>query len=64
MQGRAGSGLGATNARREFQAAVKAAGISGTRTARGLRHALVSLMSDSGVPVEEIARRAGHATFR
>jgi integrase len=25
---------------------------------------LVSLMSDSGVPVEEIARRAGHANSR
>ena len=45
-------------------AAIKQAGIPGTWTPRELRHTFVSLMSDSGVPVEEIARLAGHATSR
>jgi integrase len=56
--------LDAANVRREFRAAVKAAGISGTWTPRELRHTFVSLMSDSGVPVEEIARLAGHTNSR
>jgi integrase len=29
---------------------------------RGLRHSFVSLLSDSGVPVENIARLVGHQT--
>jgi integrase len=29
-----------------------------------LRHTFVSLMSDTGVPVEEIARLAGHTSSR
>lgn len=33
-------------------------------TPRELRHSFVSLMSTSGVPVEEIARLAGHASSR
>jgi integrase len=47
-----------------FRAAVKAAGITGMWTPRELRHTFVSLMSDSGVPVEEIARLAGHTSSR
>jgi integrase len=50
--------------RREFRAAVKAAGIEGRWSPRELRHTFVSLMSDSGVPVEEIARLAGHTSSR
>jgi len=61
---RDGSQLDAANVRREFCAAVKAAGIPGTWTPRELRHTFVSLMSDSGVPVEEIARLAGHTNSR
>ena len=61
---RDGGELDAANVRREFRAAVKAAGIAGTWSPRELRHTFVSLMSDSGVPVEEIARLAGHATSR
>jgi integrase len=61
---RDGNELDAANVRREFRAAVKAAGIDGTWTPRELRHTFVSLMSDSGVPVEEIARLAGHASSR
>jgi integrase len=33
-------------------------------TPRELRHSFVSLMSSSGVPVEEIARLAGHSSTR
>ncbi len=61
---RDGKELDAANVRREFRAAVKAAGIPGQWTPRELRHTFVSLMSDSGVPVEEIARLAGHTSSR
>jgi integrase len=61
---RTGGALDAANVRREFKAACKAAGIEGGWTPRELRHSFVSLMSSSGVPVEEIARLAGHANTR
>lgn len=41
-----------------------AAKIRGDWTPRELRHPFVSLMSVSGVPVEEIARLAGHSSSR
>ena len=59
-----GGALAAANVRRVFQAAGRAAGIGGHWTPRELRHSFVSLMSSSGVPVEEIARLAGHANTR
>jgi integrase len=61
---RTGAALDAANVRREFRAAYKAAGIGGNWTPRELRHSFVSLMSSTGVPVEEIARLAGHASSR
>ena len=61
---RDGKDLDAANVRREFRAAIKTAGIPGSWTPRELRHTFVSLMSDSGVPVEEIARLAGHTSSR
>jgi integrase len=61
---RTGGALDAANVRREFKAACKAAGIEGTWTPRELRHSFVSLMSSSGVRVEEIARLAGHSNTR
>jgi hypothetical protein len=61
---RAGGELDAANVRREFRTAIKVAGISGTWSPRELRDTFVSLMSDSGVPVEEIARLAGHTNSR
>jgi integrase len=61
---RTGGALDAANVRREFRAACRAAGIGGHWTPRELRHSFVSLMSSSGVPVEEIARLAGHANTR
>ena len=56
-----GGPLDADNVRREFRAVCKAAKIGGNWTPRELRHSFVSLMSSSGVPVEEIARLAGHS---
>src|SRR6266550_3727860 len=56
--------LDAANVRREFKAICKAAKIGGGWTPRELRHSFVSLMSSSGVPVEEIARLAGHSSSR
>jgi integrase len=61
---RDGHELDAANVRREFRAAIQAAEITGTWSPRELRHTFVSLMSDSGVPVEEIARLAGHTNSR
>jgi integrase len=59
-----GAPLDAANVRREFRAACKAAKIGEHWTPRELRHSFVSLMSSSGVPVEEIARLAGHSNTR
>jgi integrase len=59
-----GEPLDAANVRREFRTACKTAGIGTTWTPRELRHSFVSLMSDSGVPVEEIAPLVGHANSR
>jgi integrase len=50
--------------RREFKAACRAAKLGEQWTPRELRHSFVSLMSSSGVPVEEIARLAGHSNTR
>jgi integrase len=61
---RDGNELDAANVRREFSAAIHAAGIPGRWSPRELRHTFVSLMSDTGVPVEEIARLAGHTSSR
>ena len=61
---RTGAPLDAANVRREFRAVCKAAKIGGNWTPRELRHSFVSLMSSSGVPVEEIARLAGHSNTR
>ena len=61
---RTGAALDAANVRREFRAVCRAAGIGRNWTPRELRHSFVSLMSSSGVPVEEIARLAGHASSR
>jgi integrase len=61
---RSGAALDAANVRREFRAVCKAANIGENWTPRELRHSFVSLMSSSGVPVEEIARLAGHSSSR
>jgi len=61
---RTGRPLDAANVRREFRGVCRAAGIGEHWTPRELRHSFVSLMSHSGVPVEEIARLAGHSSSR
>ena len=60
----AGRPLDAANVRRQFRAVCKAAGMGENWTPRELRHTFVSLMSDSNVAVEEIARLVGHASSK
>jgi integrase len=55
-----GTPLDASNVRREFRSITKAAGLGVGWAPRDLRHTFVSLMSADGVPIEEIARLAGH----
>jgi len=55
-----GTPLDAANVRREFRKITEAAGLGEGWAPRDLRHTFVSLMSAGGVPVEEIARLAGH----
>jgi integrase len=47
------------NIRREFRLICKAAGLGTDWVPRELRHTFVSIMSQGGMPVEEIARLAG-----
>jgi integrase len=56
-----GARLDAANVRRAFRRVLADAGLEPTAwTPRELRHSFVPLMSDAGVPVEEIARLVGH----
>jgi len=55
-----GTPLDAANVRREFRKITQAAGLGAGWAPRDLRHTFVSLMSADGVPIEEIARLAGH----
>jgi integrase len=55
-----GTMLDQHNIRREFRQITKAAGLGEGWVPRELRHTFVSIMSAGGVPVEEIARVAGH----
>lgn len=58
---RVGTTLYAGNVRRSFRAVLTAAGLDPADwTPRELRHSFVSLMSDAGVPIEQIARLVGH----
>jgi integrase len=52
------------NLRRDFRRVTKAAGIGARWVPKELRTSFVSMMSYQGVPVEEIARLAGHASSR
>lgn len=59
---RTGRPLDAANVRRDFRRIAIAAGLHATDwTPRELRHSFVFLLSDEGVPVEQIARLVGHA---
>jgi integrase len=55
-----GTPLDGANVRREFRKITQAAGVGPGWAPRDLRHTFVSLMSADGVPIEEIARLAGH----
>ena len=59
-----GTPLDASHVRRDFRALCKKAGIEGVWAPRELGHTFVSVMSESGVAVEEIAHLAGHASSR
>jgi integrase len=50
------------NVRRDFRQIVTKAGLTGKEwTPREMRHSFVSLLSDDGVPLEDIARLVGHS---
>jgi hypothetical protein len=55
-----GTPLDAANVRREFRKITEAAGLGAGWAPLDLRRTFVSLMSADGVPIEEIARLAGH----
>jgi integrase len=52
------------NLRRDFRKVTAAAGLGARWVPKELRTSFVSMMSFRGVPVEEIARLAGHASSR
>ncbi len=57
-----GTAMGAGNVRRTFRLAAKAAGLNPEDwTPRELRHSFVSILSDDGVPLGDIADLCGHA---
>ncbi len=50
------------NVRRDFRRVIKAAGLVAKEwTPRELRHSFVSLLSDGGMPIEQISRLVGHS---
>jgi integrase len=57
-----GGPLDAANVRRAFKKVCDDAGLGSGWTPRELRHTFVSIMSEQGVPVEEIAHLVGHST--
>jgi integrase len=59
-----GTPLESHNLRRDFRKVTKAAGIGERWVPKELRTSFVSMMSHQGVPVEEIARLAGHSSSR
>ena len=59
-----GTALDAGNVRKMFKRVCKEAGIGDSWTPRELRTSFVSLMSNRGVKIEEIARLVGHASTR
>jgi integrase len=60
-----GTALDAANVRRTFRRSLAAAGLDPKHwTPRELRHSFVSLLSDDGVSIEDIADLCGHAGTR
>jgi integrase len=60
----AGTGYESHNLRRDFRRVTATAGLGARWVPKELRTSFVSMMSYQGVPVEEIARLAGHASSR
>jgi integrase len=57
-----GTPADASHVRRSFRKVVAAAGLdAGEWTPRELRHSFISLLSDAGVPIEQISRLVGHS---
>ena len=58
-----GTGMDAANVRRDLRRALRLVPglVPADWTPRELRHSFVSLLSDAGVPVEDIARLVGHS---
>lgn len=57
-----GTQLDAANVRRAFRKIATSAGLPAQDwTPRELRHSFVSLLSDGGVPLEQISRLVGHS---
>jgi integrase len=58
---RVGTPADASHIRRSFRRVVEAAGLDPAEwTPRELRHSFVSLLSDAGMPIEQISRLVGH----
>jgi integrase len=57
-----GTPLDPSHVRRAFRKVCETAGIGTSWSPRELRHTFVSIMSEQGIPVEEIARLVGHST--
>jgi integrase len=57
-----GTPLDPSHVRRAFRKVCETAGIGTNWSPRDLRHTFVSIMSEQGVPAEEIARLVGHST--
>ena len=59
---RVGTPLDSHNVRRAFRRILAKAGLPAAEwTPREMRHSFVSLLSDSGVAIEDIARLCGHS---
>jgi integrase len=57
-----GTGYDAAGARRGFRKVARLAGLDADNwTPRELRHSFVSLLSDGGMPIEQISRLVGHS---
>jgi integrase len=59
-----GGPMYASDVRTEFKRITEKAGLGRDWTPRELRHTFVSLLSDSGVPIEQIADAVGHSSTR
>jgi site-specific recombinase XerD len=59
-----GTELDAHNVRRSFRSVLKKAGLNEKEwTPREMRHSFVSLLSDSGIPLENVSRLVGHSNM-